>query len=37
MGEIMVIGSIIGGIGLALATARFGLSIVVDMIPLKPR
>ena len=37
MGEIMVIGSIIGGIGLALAATRFGLSIVVDLIPLKQR
>ncbi len=35
MGEVMVIGSIIGGIGLALAAARFSLSIVVDLMPLK--
>ncbi len=35
MGEILVIGSIIGGIGLALAAARFGLSVVVDLMPLK--
>jgi len=35
MGEILVIGSIIGGIALALVAARFSLSIMVDLMPGK--
>lgn len=35
MDAILLVGTIVGGVGVALAAAKFGLSIVVDLIPMK--